>query len=76
MLVGGMPQAVNAYLDTNNFSKVEQVKRRILYENLVAQMLVAAGNELFYHTWPRDEKHYFAKNQETIMLPAYMVPFL
>ena len=233
MLVGGMPQAINAYLDTNNFSKVDQVKRRILklyeddflkidpsgrasvmfrsipgqlsrnairyvpyaavgkvdeekmteldpqagmgltknkdqfkmfvcdtglfitqafwdksfteniiyeklladklpanlgyvYENLVAQMLVAAGNELFYHTWPRDEKHYyetdfllsrgakicpvevksssskshasldefcriyssrilwrymvytkdFAKDQETIMLPAYMVPFL
>lgn len=30
MLVGGMPQAVNAYLDTNNFSKVDQVKRRLL----------------------------------------------
>ena len=30
-----------------------------VYENLVAQMLVAAGNELYYHTWPRDEKHYF-----------------
>lgn len=183
MLVGGMPQAVNAYLDTNNFSKVDIVKRRILklyeddflkidpsgkasvmfrsipgqlsrnairyvpysavgkvgddkmtellkdledsktvnmcyhasdpqvgmgltknieqfkmfvcdtglfitlafwdkkfteniiyekllsdklpanlgyvYENLVAQMLVASGNELYYHTWPRDEKHYY-----------------
>ena len=23
-----------------------------VYENLVAQMLVAAGNELFYHSWP------------------------
>lgn len=30
-----------------------------IYENLVAQMLVAAGNELFYHTWRRDEKHYY-----------------
>lgn len=30
MLVGGMPQAVNEYLDTNNFSKVDQVKRSIL----------------------------------------------
>ena len=30
-----------------------------VYENLVAQMLVAAGNKLFYHTWPRDEKHYY-----------------
>lgn len=28
-----------------------------IYENLVAQMLVAAGNKLFYHTWERDEKH-------------------
>lgn len=183
MLVGGMPQAVNAYLDTNNFSKVDIVKRRILklydddfrkidptgrasmmfraipgqlsrnairyvpysavgkverdkmtellkdledsktvnmcyhvddpqvgmglsknidrfkmfvgdtglfitlafwdkkftdniiyeklladklpanlgyvYENLVSQMLVASGNELYYHTWRRDDKHYY-----------------
>ncbi|MBQ7062256.1 MAG: ATP-binding protein [Bacteroidales bacterium] len=25
-----------------------------VYENLVAQMLVAAGNRLFYHTWPTE----------------------
>ena len=30
MLVGGMPQAVNAYLDTNNFQEVDEVKRKIL----------------------------------------------
>lgn len=30
MLVGGMPQAVNEYLDTNNLSKVDAVKRNIL----------------------------------------------
>ncbi|MDE5784729.1 MAG: DUF4143 domain-containing protein, partial [Prevotella sp.] len=97
-----------------------------VYENLVAQMLVASGNELFYHTWARDEKHYyeidfllsrgakicpievkssgynshksldvfcekhsskilwryliytkdFAKDKETILLPAYMTPFI
>lgn len=28
-----------------------------VYENLIAQMLVAAGNKLFYHTWPKDSKH-------------------
>lgn len=28
-----------------------------VYENLVAQMLVAAGNRLFYFTWKKDEKH-------------------
>ena len=97
-----------------------------VYENLVAQMLVASGNELFYYTWPRDEKHYyeidfllsrgakicpievkssgynshksldafcerhsskilwkyliytkdFSKDKETILLPAYMTPFI
>lgn len=35
MLVGGMPQAINAYLDTNNFGKVDAAKRKIikLYED-------------------------------------------
>ncbi|MBQ7631955.1 MAG: ATP-binding protein [Paludibacteraceae bacterium] len=28
-----------------------------VYENLVAQMLRAAGNELYYHTWPKDDNH-------------------
>ncbi len=30
MLVGGMPQAVNEYIETNNFRKVDAVKRDIL----------------------------------------------
>ena len=30
MLVGGMPQAVNEYLDTNNLSMVDQMKRNII----------------------------------------------
>lgn len=28
-----------------------------VYENLVAQLLASAGNQLFFYTWPRDEKH-------------------
>jgi len=28
-----------------------------LYENLVAQLLVSFGNQLFYYTWSKDEKH-------------------
>lgn len=28
-----------------------------VYENLVAQMLAAAGNNLFYHVWQKDAKH-------------------
>ena len=30
MLVGGMPQAVNTYLETNDFSEIDAVKRSIL----------------------------------------------
>ena len=30
MLVGGMPQAVNMYLETNNFRKVDEIKRDII----------------------------------------------
>lgn len=35
MVVGGMPQAVNAYLETNNLTEVDRVKRNIiqLYED-------------------------------------------
>ena len=28
-----------------------------VYENLVAQMLTASGNKLFYYTWPKDKTH-------------------
>ena len=28
-----------------------------IYENLVAQMLSASGNKLFYYTWPKDSTH-------------------
>lgn len=28
-----------------------------IYENAVAQMLAAAGNQLYYHTFPKDDKH-------------------
>lgn len=30
MLIGGMPQAINAYLDTNNLQHVDMVKRQII----------------------------------------------
>lgn len=30
-----------------------------IYENMVSQILVSMGNELFYYTWKRDEKHYY-----------------
>ncbi len=30
-----------------------------VYENLVAQIFTASGYRLFYHTWKKDEKHYY-----------------
>ena len=46
MLVGGMPQAVNEYIETNNLQKVDTIKRRIL--NLYADDLhkLDASNKL------------------------------
>ena len=29
-----------------------------VYENIVAQVLVAAGNKLFYHTWPSETSNH------------------
>lgn len=28
-----------------------------VYENIIAQMLAATGNKLFYYTWPKDKTH-------------------
>lgn len=30
-----------------------------VYENIVAQMLTAAGNKLFYYTFPKDDRHLY-----------------
>ena len=53
MAVGGMPQAVDAYVSGKNFEEIDKIKRGILklYENVAAQMIIASGNKLFYHTW-------------------------
>jgi predicted AAA+ superfamily ATPase len=34
-----------------------QANMGYVYENLVAQMLTASGNKLYYYTFPKDEKH-------------------
>ncbi len=36
-----------------------EVNLGYIYENLVAQMLTAAGNKLFYYTFKKDEKHLY-----------------
>lgn len=97
-----------------------------VYENIIAQMLAATGNKLFYYTWPKDKTHNYEidfmlsrgakfhpievkssgykthksldvfcqryshvieqryliytkdlkKDEETLLLPVYMTPFL
>ena len=97
-----------------------------VYENMIAQVLTASGNKLFYYTWLKDETHYYEidfllsrgaklhpievkssgykshksldvfcqkyshiverryliytkdlkKDEETLLLPVYMTPFL
>ena len=34
-----------------------QANMGYVYENLVAQMLKSNGNNLYFHTWPKDDKH-------------------
>ncbi|MCM1039526.1 MAG: AAA family ATPase [Ruminococcus sp.] len=56
MLIGGMPQAVNEYLDTNNFRKVDQVKRNIieLYEEDFRKIDPAGKASLLFDAIPAE----------------------
>ena len=49
MLVGGMPQTVNTYLDTQNLSLVDATKRASLFKAIPAQL---AGNAHRYQITP------------------------
>lgn len=54
MLVGGMPQAVSAFLETNNFSRVDAVKRDILelYDNDFMKIDPTGVHSLLYSQIP------------------------
>ena len=51
----------NDYTENMIYQKLLSDKLRAnlgyVYENLVAQMLTATGNRLFYYSWPKDDKH-------------------
>lgn len=57
MLVGGMPQAVSAYIKTNNFTAVDLVKRDIiaLYEEDFGKIV---GYRPLYHTGIQGCRHH------------------
>ena len=54
MLIGGMPQAVASYLDTNNLENVDSVKRSIitLYENDFNKIDPTGNASKMYHQIP------------------------
>lgn len=54
MLVGGMPQAVEEYIRTNNFSMVDQMKRNILqlYEDDFRKIDPSGRTSLFFRAIP------------------------
>lgn len=54
MAVGGMPQAVEAYIRGDNFSKIDQVKRQIikLYENDFKKIDPSGRISAMYHSIP------------------------
>lgn len=64
MAVGGMPQAVSAYIDGYNFSQIDQVKREIihLYEDDFRKIDASGAISMMYHSIPaqlsRDVRRY------------------
>ena len=54
MLIGGMPQAVNAYLETNNFRMIDEVKRDILklYEDDFKKIDVSGRITMLFDSIP------------------------
>lgn len=54
MVVGGMPQAVNTYLDTFDLSKVDQVKRNIinLYDSDFYELDSSGKTSMLFHAIP------------------------
>lgn len=64
MAVGGMPQAVEAYVDGNSFSMIDQIKRQIihLYEEDFKKIDLSGRLSSMYHSIPaqlsKDVKKY------------------
>lgn len=68
MAVGGMPQAVEAYVDGKNFSEIDMVKRQIitLYEEDFKKIDASGRLSAMYHSIPaqlaKDTKKYRVKS--------------
>lgn len=70
MLVGGMPQAVVAYIETNSFRKVDEVKRDIisLYENDFAKIDPTGRLAMLYDAIPAQLNKNASRYQSSAVL--------
>ena len=76
MAVGGMPQAVETYIETNNLSAVDKVKRRIidLYSDDLKKIDSSGRLGNIYLSIPsKDEERFFDLVDSKIVLPCYNV---
>lgn len=71
MLVGGMPQAVNEYFDTNNLSKVDRVKRSILelYQDDFRKIDPTGRASLLFSAIPSELSKNASRYQVSSVLP-------
>ncbi len=71
MLVGGMPQAVNEYIDTNNFSKVDKVKRSILelYQDDFRKIDATGRASLMFSAIPSELNKNASRYQVSSVIP-------
>lgn len=70
MLVGGMPQAVASYIETNSFRKVDEVKRDIisLYENDFAKIDPTGRLAMLYDAIPAQLNKNASRYQSSAVL--------
>lgn len=72
MLVGGMPQAVSAYLEASDFSFIDQVKRGILelYEDDFRRIDASGGISRLFGGIPSELRKAASKYQVSSVLPG------
>ncbi len=75
MLVGGMPQAVEAYLSSNNFQVVDQVKRNILslYEDDFRKIDATGRLSLLFDAIPAQLSKNASRYQVSALFPQNRV---
>ena len=73
MLVGGMPQAVSTYLETNNMAEVDITKREILslYEDDLMKLDDSGRSSALFKSIPAQLSKGISRYQVTSVLPNY-----